>query len=165
MIHPLLAAPRLTVISGRHADAVASAAAAFGFESYATDWREVVERHDVDIVDICAPPGTHAEIVAAAAANGKAVLCEKPLSVSLADATSACDAVVAAGVLHAICFNYRYLPAVALMRQLVGDGEIGEVLLWRGSWLSDEFLDPAIAFDWRFDRDMGARPSQISAAT
>ena len=155
VIRSLPTPPCLAVIAGRHGDAVASAADAFGFETSTTDWREVVERPDVAIVDICSPPGTHAEIVAAAAANGKAVLCEKPLSISLPDAIAARDAVAEAGVLHAICFNYRYLPAVALMRELVRGGEIGDVLLWRGSWLSDEFLDPAIAFDWRFDPKMG----------
>jgi len=106
-------------------------------------------------VDICTPPGTHAEIAQAAAAAGKAVLCEKPLAVSYAQAAAALAAVTRAGVHNAVGFNYRKLPAVALMRQMVADGVVGEVRLWRASWLSDEFTDPATPWDWRFDRAMG----------
>lgn len=147
--------PRLQLMCGRHGEAVSKAAASLGFAEWTTDWHSVVEDPTVDLVDICTPPGTHAEIVAAAARNGKAVLCEKPLAVSLKQAVSASAAVRRSGTLAAICFNYRFLPAVALMRELVASGEIGDVLLWRGTWLSDEFLDPEIAFDWRFERDMG----------
>jgi predicted dehydrogenase len=143
------------VVSGRNSEAVAAASVALGFDSWTSDWREVVERPDVDVVDICSPPGSHAEIIEAAARHGKAILCEKPLAVSLPEAAAALGAVADNGVLHAICFNYRFLPAVALMRQLVASGEIGDVLMWRGSWLSDEFLDPTVPFDWRFDRQMG----------
>jgi predicted dehydrogenase len=155
VIRQLPVTPKLAVISGRNEKAVAAASSAYGFESWTTDWRSIVERADIDIVDICTPPGTHAAIVEAAASNGKAVFCEKPLSVSLASAKAAVDAVKKHGVLNAIGFNYRHLPAVALMKQLVESGEIGDVLLWRGVWLSDEFLDPATPFDWRFDRQMG----------
>jgi len=155
VIRPAVPPPRLVVVSGRHTEAVATASAELGFGSWTADWRDVIARSDVDVVDICSPPGSHAEIIEAAARRGKAILCEKPLAVSLPAAQAALGAVAASGVLHAICFNYRYLPAVALMRELVAGGEIGEVLTWRGSWLSDEFLDPAVGFDWRFDRQMG----------
>src|SRR5438552_5832443 len=142
-VRDLPCAPRLLVMSGRDAGAVAQAAGRYGVEEWTTDWREIVERPDVDIVDVCTPPGTHAEIVEAAAAAGKAVLCEKPLAAD-------------AGIPNAIGFNYRRLPALALMKQLVDEGRVGEVLLWRAVWLSDEFLDPDIPFDWRFERSMGA---------
>jgi predicted dehydrogenase len=147
--------PRLRVISGRDKDRVAHAAGAYGFESWVTDWRELVNRPDVDIVDICTPPGTHAEIAAAAAAAGKAVICEKPLAVSYRQAAGAADAARRAGVLNAVGFNYRCLPAVSLMKRMVHEGSVGKVRLWRATWLSDEFVDPAIPFDWRFDRSMG----------
>lgn len=147
--------PVLKVISGRNAAAVAAAAAAYGADEWMTDWRAMVERDDIDMVDICTPPGTHAEIAEAAAAAGKAVLSEKPLGTSYAQARAAWQAVERAGVRHAIGFNYRCLPAVALMRRMVADGTIGDVRLWRATWLSDEFTDPAIPFDWRFDRAMG----------
>ncbi len=147
--------PVLKVISGRDAAAVSAAARSYGFEEWSTDWRATVERDDIDVIDVCTPPGTHGEIAAAAAAAGKAVLCEKPLEVSYAKARAAVEAVTRAGVKNAIGFNYRRLPAVALMRRMIKDGAIGEVKLWRATWLSDEFTDPTTPFDWRFDRAMG----------
>jgi len=153
MIRTLPVTPVVTVMSGRDAAAVAKAAAACGVPQTLTDWRELVARDDVDVVDICTPPGTHAEIAEAAAATGKAVLCEKPLAVSYAQAASAARAV--AGVRNAVGFNYRRLPAVALMRRMIDDGAVGDVRLWRATWLSDEFTDPTTPYDWRFDRAMG----------
>src|ERR1700716_155170 len=147
--------PRLRVISGRDEAKVSRAAAAYGFETWTADWHELIQRPDVDIVDICTPPGTHAEIASAAAAAGKAVICEKPLAVSYEQAASALDAVRTAGVLNAVGFNYRRLPSVSLMKRMVDEGAVGKVRLWRGTWLSDEFVDPAIPFDWRFDKAMG----------
>jgi predicted dehydrogenase len=147
--------PKLRVISGRDEAKVARAASAYGFEHSVGDWRELVNRPDVDIVDICTPPGTHAEIAVAAAAAGKAVICEKPLAVSYAQALEATASVQRAGVLNAVGFNYRRLPAVSLMKRMIDEGAIGNVRLWRATWLSDEFVDPAIPFDWRFDRSVG----------
>jgi predicted dehydrogenase len=147
--------PRLRAVSGRDEAKVARAAAAYGFEHWVNDWRELVNRSDVDIVDICTPPGTHAEIAAAAAAAGKAVICEKPLAVSYAQAIEATKSVQLAGVLNAVGFNYRRLPAVSLMKRMIDEGAVGNVRLWRATWLSDEFVDPAIPFDWRFDRAIG----------
>ncbi len=155
-VRELAVVPRLRVISGRDAAKVASAAGRYGVAEWTVDWRELVARDDVEIVDVCTPPGTHAEVVEAAAAAGKAVVCEKPLAADYLSARAAADAVAAAGVHNAIGFNYRRLPAVALLRQLVEEGAVGEVLLWRGSWLSDEFLSPEIPFDWRFERRLGA---------
>ena len=147
--------PRLVIISGRDRARVEAAAQQYGFADWTTDWHQILSRSDVDIVDICTPPGTHAEIAAAAAAAGKAVICEKPLAVSYQQAEEASEAVRRARVLNAIDFNYRRLPAVSLMKRMIDEGAVGNVRLWRGSWLSDEFVDPKIPFDWRFDRDMG----------
>jgi predicted dehydrogenase len=155
LLRSLPVTPVVTVMSGRDGAAVARAAAACGVPEHTTDWRRLVERADVDLVDICTPPGTHAEIAQAAAAAGQAVLCEKPLALDYPQAMAATEAVEAAGVANAVGFNYRRLPAVALMRRMIADGEIGEVRLWRATWLSDEFTDPATPFDWRFDRAMG----------
>jgi predicted dehydrogenase len=155
-VRELTVTPRLRAISGRDADAVARAASRYGVEEWMTDWRALVERPDVDIVDVCTPPGTHAEIVEAAAAAGKAVLCEKPLAADYGSARRAADAARAAGVPNAIGFNYRRLPALALLEQMVGEGAVGDVLLWRATWLSDEFLDARIPFDWRFEKRVGA---------
>ena len=147
--------PVLKFISGRDPIAVTAAAARYGIEAWTTDWRELIDRADVDVVDICTPPGTHAEIAMAAARAGKAVLCEKPLAVSYAQACAVVDVARQAGVRNAIGFNYRRLPAVALMQRMIADGKIGEVRLFRATWLSDEFTDPATPFDWRFERSMG----------
>jgi predicted dehydrogenase len=158
-VAPLLCAlpvtPVVNLMSGRNGPAVAAAAAAYGIPEHTTDWRALVTRGDIDVVDICTPPGTHAEIARAAAAAGKAVLCEKPLALTYPEAAAALAAVEQAGVHHAVGFNYRRLPAVALMRRMVADGAVGEVRLWRATWLSDEFTDPRTPYDWRFDRQMG----------
>jgi len=154
-VAPLPMRPIVKLLSGRDEAAVAAAAASYGAEAWTTNWRDLVERDDIDVVDICTPPGTHAEIAEAAAGAGKAVLSEKPLGTSYAQAHAAWAAVSGAGVRNAIGFNYRRLPAVALMRRMIADGVVGDVRLWRGTWLSDEFTDPATPFDWRFDRAMG----------
>ena len=155
MLRPLPVTPVAAVISGRSGPGVAAAAAAYGIPEHTTDWRALVTRDDIDVVDICPPPGTHAEIAQAAAAAGKAVLCEKPLALTYPEAAAALAAVTGAGVHHAVGFNYRRLPAVALMRRMVAGGAVGEVRLWRATWLSDEFTDPQTPYDWRFDRAMG----------
>jgi predicted dehydrogenase len=147
--------PRLVMLSGRDRAKVEKAAGAYGFATFTTDWHEVIKRPDVHVVDICTPPGTHAEIASAAAAEGKAVICEKPLAVTYAQAIDAAAAVRRAGVLNAVGFNYRRLPAVSLMKRMIDEGAVGQVRLWRATWLSDEFADPKIPFDWRFDRTMG----------
>ncbi len=155
VLRQLQVRPRLVVMSGRDREKVAAAARAYGVEASVTDWREVIAHPDVDIVDICSPPGTHAEIAVAAAAAGKAVICEKPLAVSFAQAARAADAVRSAKVLNAVGFNYRRLPAVSLMKRMIDEGAVGAVRLVRAIWLSDEFVDASIPFDWRFDRQMG----------
>jgi predicted dehydrogenase len=155
MLRRLPVTPVVTVMSGRNQAAVQAAATAYGVPETVTDWRDLIAREDVDVVDICTPPGTHAEIAQAAAAAGKAVLCEKPLAVSYDQARAAAQAVSAAGVRNAVGFNYRKLPAVALMHAMIADGAVGVIRLWRATWLSDEFTDPAVPFDWRFDRSLG----------
>jgi predicted dehydrogenase len=143
------------VMSGRNGDAVAKVSEDCAIDSWVSDWRQLVERSDVDVVDVCTPPGTHAAIIEAAARAGKDVFCEKPLATTYADARAALDAVERAGVRHAIGFNYRRLPALSLMAEMIANGELGEIQLWRGTWLSDEFVDPDIGFDWRFESSMG----------
>lgn len=155
-VRKLPVTPRLRLISGRNAEAVERAAAMYGVDRAVTDWRQLIDSPLVDIVHICTPPGTHAELVEAAAAAGKAVVCEKPLAADYEGAARAADAARRARVRAAIGFNYRRLPALSLMKQMIGDGAVGEPRLWRGTWLSDEFLDPDIPFDWRFERQQGA---------
>jgi predicted dehydrogenase len=155
VLAPLPIKPVARVITGRDRDRVGAAALAYGIPEIATDWRSVLDRDDIDLVDICTPPGTHAEIAAAAAAAGKAVFCEKPLATSYPEARSAWQAATDAGVLNAVGFNYRRLPAVALMHRMIAEDVIGDVRMWRATWLSDEFVDPTIPFDWRFERWQG----------
>jgi len=143
------------VMTGRHRDEVAHAARRCDIAETLEDWRDVMGRGDIDVVDICTPPGTHAEIAIAAARAGHAVICEKPLATTHAAALAMRDAVLAAGVHHAVGFNYRRLPAVSLLAEMVARGELGDVRLWRGTWLSDEFVDPETPFDWRFEATMG----------
>ncbi|MEP7201367.1 MAG: Gfo/Idh/MocA family oxidoreductase [Ilumatobacteraceae bacterium] len=155
MLYALPVRPVVAAISGRDAALVEAAAHAYEIPSFTTDWRSLVDDPTIDIIDICTPPGTHAEIAVAAAAAGKAILCEKPLTASYADAVMVAEAVTSSGVLNAVGFNYRRLPALALMQQMIKDGAVGDVLLWRANWMSDEFADPHIPFDWRFDPAIG----------
>jgi predicted dehydrogenase len=155
MLRRLPVTPVVSVMSGRDEQAVAAAAAAYGVPAHTTDWRSLIARDDIEVVDICTPPGTHSEIAQAAAASGKAVLCEKPLALSYPQAAAALAAAERAGVHNAVGFNYRRLPAVALMRRMVAEGAVGEVRLCRATWLSDEFADLRTPYDWRFDRAMG----------
>ncbi len=155
LLRKLPVTPVVSVISGRSEPGVAAAAAAYGIPSFTTDWHSLIARDDIEIVDICTPPGTHSQIAQAAAAAGKAVLCEKPLALSYPQAAEAVAAVKRAGVHHAVGFNYRRLPAVALMRRMVAEGAVGDIRLYRATWASDEFADPETPYDWRFDRAMG----------
>lgn len=147
--------PELAVLCGRTRERTAVAADRFGFAEWTTDVGEAVSRDDVDLVDVCTPPGIHHEAVEAAAGAGKAVICEKPLGTSLDQALRSLKAVNAAGVANGVSFNYRRLQSVSLIAQLVADGVIGEPLAVRAIWLTDEFADPQTVFDWRFDRATG----------
>ena len=144
--------PRLKVICGRNAANVEAAARAYGWEDAATDWREVVRRKDIDIVDISTPGDSHAEIAIAAAKAGKAVICEKPLANTVPEARRMLAAVEKAGVTHMICHNYRRVPAVMLAKHLIETGRIGEIRQFRGTYLQDWIADPAFPMVWRLDK-------------
>jgi predicted dehydrogenase len=146
--------PRMTVLCGRDARAVKKAARNLGWEETATDWREVVERDDIDLVDVSTPGDSHAEIAIAAARAGKAVLCEKPLANTLADAKRMLAAVKKAGVTHMVCHNYRRIPAVQLARQLVASGRLGRIRHYRATYLQDWIVDPAFPLVWRLQKPL-----------
>jgi len=143
--------PRLRVICGRTPTKVRAAARDLGWEEAATDWREVVNRRDVDLVDVSTPGDSHAEIAIAAARAGKAVLCEKPLANTVAEAERMLTAVKKAGVVNMICHNYRRAPAVMLAKQLIDAGELGEIRHYRGTYLQDWIADPKFPLVWRLD--------------
>ena len=143
--------PVLKVVCGRTESAVAEAAVKLGFEEHATSWADVVARPDVDVVDICTPGDSHLPI-ALAAADGKVILCEKPLANDVADAERMRDAVESAGVLHMICHNYRRAPAVALAKRLIAEGRLGTIRHYRGTYLQDWIVDPEFPRVWRLEK-------------
>jgi predicted dehydrogenase len=145
--------PRLKVVCGRDRASVRKAASALGWDEWATDWREVVTRPDVDVVDVCTPGDSHAEIAIAAARAGKAILCEKPLANEVRDARAMLKAVQKAGVLHMLCHNYRRIPAVMLARDLVASGKLGRIFHFRGTYLQDWGVDADVPLLWRFRKE------------
>ena len=150
------ATPVMAVVVGRRPEAAAAAAARLGWAESSTDWRSVVERDDIDLVDICTPGDSHAEIAIAALAAGKHVLCEKPLGNSLAEATAMADAARSAravGVRSMIGFNYRRVPALALAAELIREGRVGEIRHVRAAYLQDWLSDPATPMSWRLQAD------------
>jgi predicted dehydrogenase len=149
-------APRLAVVCGRDPSTTAAAAARLGWAEWSTDWREVVARDDVDLVDICTPGDSHADIAIAALEAGKHVLCEKPLANSVAEAERMADAAAKAaarGVRSAVGFSYRKVPALALARQLVADGRLGRLHHVRALYLQDWVVDPEFPLVWRLQKD------------
>ncbi|HEX7089164.1 MAG TPA: Gfo/Idh/MocA family oxidoreductase [Longimicrobiales bacterium] len=145
--------PRLKVIAGRTREKVEAAARAYGWEEAATDWREVVARPDIDLVDICTPGDSHAEIAIAAARAGKHVLCEKPLANDVESAERMLTAAEEAGVIHMVCHNYRRAPAVMLAKRLTEEGRLGEIRHFRGTYLQDWIVDPDFPRVWRLRRE------------
>ena len=121
------------------------AAAQLGWDEWATDWREVIARPDIDIVDVSTPGDSHAEIAIAAAQAGKAILCEKPLANDVREAKAMWKAVKKAGVPNMLCHNYRRIPAVMLARELVASGKLGRIFHYRGTYLQDWLHRPGAA--------------------
>jgi predicted dehydrogenase len=148
--------PRMAAICGRDAAAVAAAAGRLGWPATETDWKRLIERDDVDLVDVCTPGSSHAEISIAALEAGKHVLCEKPLAntVEEARAMAAAAARAAAGGVRAMTgFNFRRVPAVALARELVAAGRLGAIRHVRGAYLGSHLLDPEIPMMWRLQAE------------
>ncbi len=143
---------RMKVICGRDRAGVEAAARQFGWEEVETDWRKVVERQDIDVVDIATPGNLHPVMAIAAAAARKHVICEKPLANSLAEARAMLKAVEKAGVKHMIMHNYRKIPAVSLVRQWVEEGRLGDIYHYHGAYLQDWIMDPNFPLVWRLDK-------------
>ncbi|WP_050758512.1 Gfo/Idh/MocA family oxidoreductase [Xylanimonas cellulosilytica] len=147
--------PRMRVVAGRDAAAVAAAADRLGWESSTTSWRDLLTRDDVGLVDVCTPGDTHAEIAIAALEAGKHVLCEKPLANSVVEAeamAAAADTAAERGVLAMVGFTYRRVPAIQLARRLVEEGRIGQVRHVRAQYLQDWLADPQAPLAWRLDK-------------
>src|SRR5262245_59058784 len=136
--------PVLKAVCARNADRVRSFASNWRYESIETDWRALVDRKDIDLVDIASPNDTHAEIAVAAARAGKMVMCEKPLGRNAAEAEAMVAAVEAARVPNSVWYNYRRVPAVTLLKHLVDQGRLGRVFHYRAQFLQD----------WTISRDL-----------
>ena len=147
--------PVLKVVCGRSAERTEPLAQAFGWEEAAWDWRQVVCRDDVDLVDVVTPTALHCDVVSAAAEARKAVVCEKPLAVDGVQALRAFDAVSKAQVPSAMIFNYRFVPAVRLAHDLLHEGRLGDVRHFSVRFLQDWLLDPARPMSWRLRRTEG----------
>lgn len=148
--------PRMAVLVGRDADATAAAARRWGWAETSTDWRDVVARDDIDVVDIVTPGDSHAEIAIAALAAGKHVLCEKPLANSVAEAEAmqqAAHDAAGRGVRAMVGFTYRRVPAVTLMRDMIAAGRIGTIRQVRASYRQDWLADPEAPMTWRLDKE------------
>ncbi|MFF9350492.1 Gfo/Idh/MocA family protein [Streptomyces sp. NPDC014734] len=148
--------PALTAICGRDAAAVEKAAARYGWASAETDWRALVARDDVHVVDICTPGDSHAEIAIAALDAGKHVLCEKPLANTVAEAEAMAEAAeraAARGQVAMVGFNYRRVPAIAYARKLIAEGRLGTLRHVRAAYLQDWLVDPSAPLTWRLRRE------------
>ncbi|MDO8108234.1 Gfo/Idh/MocA family oxidoreductase [Isoptericola sp. b441] len=147
--------PDMAVLCGRSPQGVATAARTLGWGAVETDWRRLIARDDVDLVDVVTPGDTHAEIAVAALEAGKHVLCEKPLANSVTEAEAMAAAARRAaehGVLAMVGFTYRRVPAISLAAQLVAEGRIGRVRQVRAQYLQDWIADPEAPLSWRLDK-------------
>ena len=144
--------PRMAAICGRDQAAVAAAATRLGWPAWETDWKRLVQRDDFDLVDVCTPGSSHAEISIAALEAGRHVLCEKPLANTVDEAramAAAAERAATGGVRAMVGFNFRRVPAVALARQLVAAGRLGPVRHVRAAYLASHALDPELPLAWR----------------
>src|SRR5947208_3886007 len=144
--------PRLIAIAGRDAEAVAEAAERYGYQYASRDWRELIDDDRIGLFDNGGPNSVHAEPTIAAARAGKHVVCEKPLGRDANESYEIWKAVEATGVKHLCAFNYRFVPAVRLAREMVDAGELGEIRHFRGRYLQDWADDPSLD-TWRFSPD------------
>ncbi|MFZ1397452.1 MAG: Gfo/Idh/MocA family oxidoreductase [Candidatus Promineifilaceae bacterium] len=140
--------PVLKVACGQNEAELKAFAERWGWEETETDWRKVVERDDVDIVDISVPTHLHRDIAVAAAKAGKHIFCEKPFALNLAEAREMYEAADAAGIVHYVNHNYRRCPAVMLAKRLIDEGKIGRIFHWRGAYLQDWIVDPEFPLTW-----------------
>ena len=153
---PLPLQPQMTALCGRNAENLAEAAARLGWDSTELDWKSLLVRDDIDLIDLCTPGDSHAEIAIAALGAGKHVLCEKPLANTVAEAESmaeAADRAAARGVRSMVGFTYRRVPAIALARQLAEQGRLGEIRHVRAQYLQDWIVDPDFPLVWRLQKE------------
>ncbi len=155
MIYPPPAVPIMAAVSGRNEEAVAAAAKRFGYQRYYTDWRDMLEDDAVQLLDNGGPNNVHADPCIMAAEAGKHILCEKPLSRTPEESKMMLDAVQKAGVKHMVAFNYRFVPAIRQIRNLIDSGALGQIYHWRAvylqEWIMPHYDMPKI---WRLDKSV-----------
>lgn len=149
---PLKAEIDMHTICGRDAKAVEEARKQLGWTKAATDWKEVVESPDIDVIDINTPNDSHAEIAIAAAKAGKHILCEKPLALNVAQCQRMLDAAKNAKVIHMVCHNYRRIPAIALAKKLIDEGALGDIYHYYARYAQDWIVDPKFPLVWRLQK-------------
>ncbi len=154
MVDPLPAVPALVSICGRNEAAVRDAAARYGFQRYCTDWRDLIQDDAIQLFDNGGPNDTHAEPCIAAAEAGKHIICEKPLARTAQESKSMLEAVQKAGVKHACAFNYRFIPALRLAREMIERGELGQIYHFRAVYLQEWIMDPQFPMVWRLKKDI-----------
>ncbi len=147
--------PVLKAVAARNKAKAEDFAARWGYESVVTDWKQLIARDDIDAVDICVPNDLHMEIAIAAAKAGKMVLCEKPLARTTKEGEKMVAAVEKAKVPNLVWYNYRYVPAVTLIKQIVASGKLGRIFHYRANFLQDWTINPDVpqggAGTWRLD--------------
>ncbi|MBS7615058.1 Gfo/Idh/MocA family oxidoreductase [Candidatus Bathyarchaeota archaeon] len=152
--YPPPARPRLVALCGRTEEALAEAAKRFGFETYYTDWKALVKDKRIQLVDNCLPNNLHAEPCIDAVEAGKHVICEKPLAGTLKEARAMYEAAEKAGVKHMTAFNYRFVPALRLAKNLIDEGYIGKILQFRAVYLQEWIMDPSFPLVWRLRKSV-----------
>jgi len=146
-------------ICGRNEASVKAASEKFGFETYETDWKSLLKRDDIDFVDITAPSNAHMEMALMAADEKKHIFCEKPLAMTAEEAKTMWLAAENAGIVHQVGFNYRFVPAIRLVKRLIDEGKIGEIYHFRGLYLQDWIVDPGFPLVWRLDKKVAGSGS------
>jgi predicted dehydrogenase len=149
---PAPAIPHRKVVVDLTDGAAQEARERLGFDEASTDWKETINRPDIDIVDICTPNDAHAEIAIEALKAGKHVICEKPLASTLEESIAMAEAARASNGTTMVAFNYRRTPAVALAKKFIDEGKIGDVINFRGTYLQDWSADPDGPLSWRFQK-------------
>ena len=158
MMYPPVAIPKLIAICGRNEDAAKEAAQRYGYEGYYTDWRQMLKDDRIQLFDNGGPNNAHAEPCIEAAKAGKHIICEKPLARTAKEAASMLEAVTKAGVKHAVAFNYRFVPAVRLAKDLIDAGKLGQIYHYRAvylqEWVMPHYGTPMI---WRLNKETGGQ--------
>jgi len=154
MFFPESMQPEMKVICGRNEEAVSKAAKQFGWAEYTSDWKQLLSRDDIDLIDINAPSNVYKEIAITAAKAGKHIYCEKPLALTLKDSREMLAVAESENIKHMIGFNYRFTPAVILAKKLIEEGRLGEIYHFRAWFLQDFITDPNFPLVWRLQKEI-----------